>query len=547
MQKSPSICPKAIRAILWIIALSVSFWRVAPAPEVAIPVTLEPIPLAGFKSWSLFLVCNPEWARPQREADVRALYERFQRFGEDIGANHVAVWLASQRRVPTRIDSARSARFCENLKLPQNDGPYVVLTGRYPGAALTDRPDTFSQNLGNHLVLSLNNLSAADTTQLLNGIATQLVSSELANQDTQSEQYWRSLQTAFQTSNDPLLKKVSVTFETAFFSTAIAHPGPALMAERSGQEPVATGATWSGTLPDNSAARLTAFVADRTSLQFDSTRRAYAGSFVVALQNLDRADDRSELRQPITIAVRAPGATAFTPAPVRITRLSEWMDVEVLVPDPRGARYPVSVSAGPNDRGNAIELDVNRPRVTLGAASTNILGWGLGTTHITVSSRQAGVQVPLTSDAGSLDAGSIRLDENGNGQLTLRSDASPQATVKVASSEWDAEPLTVAFRAPYLFLIAAIAGGLLGAFLRGKGRKKWPRALAIGVATAILLTVGQAVGFTAWITAALGPNTIATSGEAVVFFLGAIAALLGVTFLIPEAARPRRSEPAPAS
>ena len=42
---------------------------------------------------------------------------------------------------------------------------------------------------------------------------------------------------------------------------------------------------------------------------------------------------------------------------------------------------------------------------------------------------------------------------------------------------------------------------------------------------------------------ALGATSIAATGEAVVFFLGAIAALIGVTFLVPAAARkPSRSE-----
>jgi len=84
----------------------------------------------------------------------------------------------------------------------------------------------------------------------------------------------------------------------------------------------------------------------------------------------------------------------------------------------------------------------------------------------------------------------LKLDATGSGVATLRSDASLGTSVRVDPSQWEAEPLTVTFRPPYWFICAAILGGLLGAFLRGKGRRKWSMALAIGVASAILMVIG---------------------------------------------------------
>lgn len=509
--------------------------RIALAAQLHVAVTQKPIPLGGYKSWSLFLVCNKDWAKPQEMPKLIELYRQFLTFGHAIGEHHLAVWLVAGRTVPTQIDSARSVRFCENLNLPLSKGPYLVLTGRYPGAAITARPETFNADLGNHLVVSLNGINAADTTHLLKALAEQLARNDLESRDIQSEQFWRSLRDAFQGTDDPVLNRVSATFKTAHFSTAIAQPSDTLMTSLNATGPaIPSGSTWTTTKSDRTPVRLTAFAVGRTGLNFDVAQNTYRGTFAVALQNLDDRLDRGVLQDSVIVAVNAPGATGFKPTPIKLARLSEWNDVEVLVTDPREKKYLVSVSAGPDDPGRSLELDVSRPRAALRAASTNILGWGLGTTRLTVASRAyAGGLVHLSADGGSLDPGSIQLDSTGNGATVLRSDASPGANVAVDPLQWEAEPLVITFRAPYFFLAAAVLGGLLGAFLRGKGRQNWAKALAIGVATAILMTVGQAVGFISWIGTALGSNTLATSGEAVVFFLGAIAALLGVSALIP--------------
>ncbi|WP_116811342.1 hypothetical protein [Steroidobacter cummioxidans] len=513
--------------------------RAALGQEISVAVTWQPIPLNGYKSWSLFLVCNPQWAKPQEAPKLRELYRQFLEFGQAIGDTHLAVWLVASRSAPARIDTARSVRFCENLNLPLADGPYVVVTGRYPGAALTEQPDTFVSDLGNHLVVSLNGLDAEQTTHLLETLAKQLEANDLQQRTVDSEAFWQALRSPFESTSDPVLRGVSATFKTSYFSTAIAQPSAALVtAAIPGAAAIGSGSTWTSMRADRTPVRLTAFVVGRTGLTFDAAKSSYKGTFAVALQNLDDSLDRGVLHDAVTIAVIAAGASAFNPSPVKVARLSEWSDVEVWVADPPPRKYRVSVSAGPNDPGNSLELDVSRPRAALRAASTSILGWGLGTTRLYVASRgNGGAWVQLSTDNGSLDPASIQLDSAGNAVTTLRSDVSGNASIAVDPLLWDAEHVVITFRAPYYFLLAAILGGLLGAFLRGRGRRKWVQALAIGIGTALLMTVGQAVGFNAWIATALGSNTLATSGEAVVFFLGAIAALIGVSVLLRPAAK----------
>lgn len=420
----------------------------------------------------------------------------------------------------------------------------MVLTGTYPGAATM--PDNFAQDLGDRLVLSLNHLGAADTTRLLDTLAKQLVQGDLASRDIHSAEFWSVLRNALE-SGDPLLGRVSATFQTRFFSTAIARPAQALTfpAHASGPDvpsppAVPSGATFTAEKSDGTRARLTAMVRRGTGLLLDPARNSYVGTFSVALQNLDFKEDDSTLKEPTDVAIGSGGAYSYAPRPVRVTRLLAWNQVEIVTPSPSGSKFPVSVSAQLGDPGNSVDLDVIRPQVGLSAVSPSILGWGLGTTKITVTAPvYAGKSLNLTAAGGALDSGTVPIDKNGNGVATLRSDVSPSGTVSLAPMQGEANPVTISFRPPYIFLLAAILGGLLGAFLRGKGRKKWERALAIGVGSAVLMTVGYAVGFTSFMTTALGPSSLATSGEAVVFFLGAIAALIGVTVLIPGLAQRR--------
>jgi len=285
-----------------------------------------------------------------------------------------------------------------------------------------------------------------------------------------------------------------------------------------------------------SPVRLVALIADNTGLVLDAAHSSWRGGFSVALSNLDDPADRRVLNTPITVAVTAAGASEVAPAPLSIADVGSWHAVRVTVPDFPGDRYHVSVSADPQDRGNAIDLPVMKPTIEVIAANPQIAGWGIGQTGITLRARGLvtpdGYPVTLRNEHGSLDPTYVKLDAQGVATARLRSDSASSTTVSVADAGVVSRPATVVFIAPWLFLAAAVAGGLLGAFIRGKGRRRVWYALAIGVASAILMTLAYAVGID-WVSRALPAAHLASSGEAVVFVLGAIAALLGVGVLLP--------------
>lgn len=284
---------------------------------------------------------------------------------------------------------------------------------------------------------------------------------------------------------------------------------------------------------------LVALVAANTGLLFDAAHAAYSGGFSVALSNTDDPSDRRRLETPIAVLVAAQGATQIAPTPLAIERLGRWHPVTITVPNP-GSTFRVAVSADPQDKGDGIDLAVLRPVVQLIPASSRVTGWGIGEVPIAVHVQglvdPRGFALSLQTDHGGLSPSSVVLDEQGKGSAVLRSDHAAGASVRVGNAGMVGDAVTIIFDSPWLFLTAAAAGGLLGAFLRGKGRRRWPYAFAIGIGAAVLMTIGYAVGLD-WISRALGNVRLASSGEAVVFVLGAIAALSGVTLFIPTVKR----------
>jgi hypothetical protein len=175
-----------------------------------------PIP-KGYKSWSLFLICNPEWLLPQNKDRVTDLYYRFRAFGETIGPEHAAVWFWIRKpnwitdTAVDNVDVERSVIYCQRLKLAPSASPYVFLTTKYPESA-SDRADYFT--------LALNGKSPDEIQEILSALTDELVLQGGPVQRPDTEGFWRNLQAGFeavQRSLGTLLVKVTVSFNTQWF------------------------------------------------------------------------------------------------------------------------------------------------------------------------------------------------------------------------------------------------------------------------------------------------------------------------------------------
>ena len=108
--------------------------------DIARPSHKEVIPKASYKTWSLFLICNPRWMADDRAEDLTKLYKAFEAFGQTIGRNHLAVWFWTHpyqggKTTIDDVDLKRSSEFCSAYRLAPSKGPYIVVTSTYPDSS----------------------------------------------------------------------------------------------------------------------------------------------------------------------------------------------------------------------------------------------------------------------------------------------------------------------------------------------------------------------------------------------------------------------------
>jgi hypothetical protein len=133
---------------------------------------MDKIPRDSFKTWSVFLMCNPDWASVERSRDVENLYWRFRAFGDAIGNDNLAVWFWRQKtttkdpRLAENIDVARSVEYCRVLQKKPSEGPYLVVTNSYPDLAAFPRE---------RAIFQLGGGDPAAVAKLLNSLTDQLL------------------------------------------------------------------------------------------------------------------------------------------------------------------------------------------------------------------------------------------------------------------------------------------------------------------------------------------------------------------------------------
>lgn len=131
-----------------------------------------PIPRDHYRTWSLFLVCNPAWLEPEKSSDLLNLYKQFRIFGRSIGDDHLAVWFWKKRtdandpKLAENVDVERSVRFCSALGLTPSAGPHLVVTTEYPDE--TKLP-------ADRATFELAGLAPAEVTKLLQKLTDELV------------------------------------------------------------------------------------------------------------------------------------------------------------------------------------------------------------------------------------------------------------------------------------------------------------------------------------------------------------------------------------
>jgi len=262
------------------------------------------------------------------------------------------------------------------------------------------------------------------------------------------------------------------------------------------------------------------------------TGAAFRGTVSLALVDTlqpDRADslatpiwfhvstDAGEVN-PADVAVRH---TSLPPYPTVITAASPGDSVRVLV-QPALTLSPV-----------ATWLAVRRTLVQIVPATARIMGFGLATTelHVSLPAEVGGNRrdVVLSARHGVPQPSVLQLAGGESGVSVIRSTGVGRDTVIVTSGPLRSEPLELVYAWPVLFLVASLLGGIFGSLMdaaavRRRGTSASRRAYVVsGLAAGMFVAVATVIGLNV-----TGVDLPATSGEAVVFVVAALGAVLGL-------------------
>jgi hypothetical protein len=182
------------------------------------------------------------------------------------------------------------------------------------------------------------------------------------------------------------------------------------------------------------------------------------------------------------------------------------------------------------------------PSLTL-AAPRRIQGWGIQTARVVARVVGTGSVRPttlaLTTSGGELDSTRITIDASGSAETRIRSEGIGTAIVEAGGPGLSAATVAIDFTFPWIFLLAALLGGVFGGLAaaahKRKGRQKtrWAQNAIKGVFAGVIAAL-------AWY--ALGISLLqfdlgmARFNELAVFTLAALAGYFGIPRPKPETA-----------
>jgi hypothetical protein len=259
-------------------------------------------------------------------------------------------------------------------------------------------------------------------------------------------------------------------------------------------------------------------------MSYDPVSRDFVGVMLIGLEDSLRRGQQLTLSTPIAVQVTG-DADGYDPmdlsilhtnvpyARVKIRATSPKDTVRILVQptfDPAGVHTPIPVARPP------MQVRVSQPAIQ---------GFGLQTAKVTISVTGApeGLPVVVWSTRGRLDTDTLSLSAQGVASTNVRSEGLGQATVHAELGQLASGLVPIEYEVPWGFLVAAILGGLLGAFIRRRRdetKDKASRAdLPLGVAFGLLGAVAYALGLNL-----TGAELSVRFGEAATFLIASLSA-----------------------
>lgn len=267
-------------------------------------------------------------------------------------------------------------------------------------------------------------------------------------------------------------------------------------------------------------------------MRWQSDSRRFSGSFFFALQDTVRPAESRPVEPAIPFALL--GDAEVAPREVAIAHTNLPLQRVMVLARDAADSVRVHVVPGSELAGRDLWIPVERS-ITVTVEPRRIQGWGIQTAKVVARIVGTSAVDPVTASVSAmrstLDTTRFEIDESGTGEVRLRSGGIGEDTVEVFVAGIGRVGQTVEVTLPWIFLLAALLGGVFGGLAAAaqgrKGRRKprWGEHALKGVFAGLL-------GALAWY--ALGINLLQIDigltrfNELAVFTLAALAAYFGI-------------------
>jgi hypothetical protein len=262
------------------------------------------------------------------------------------------------------------------------------------------------------------------------------------------------------------------------------------------------------------------------------TGAAFRGSVALGLLDTLQPDRTVTLPVPIWFHLSAE-AGEVSPADVPIRHTSLPPSAAVVTAAAPGDSLRILVQPALTLRPITTWLAVHRTLLAVEPATARIAGFGLGRTelHVTLPATAGAARrdVVLSARRGTPEPSVVPLAGGETGRSAIRSSGVGHDTITATSGPLRSVPLELVYGWPFLFLAAALLGGIVGSIMdceaiRRRGTPASRRAFVVsGVAAGFFAAVAIVIGLNV-----TGVNLPETSGEAVVFVVAALGTVLGL-------------------
>ncbi len=267
-------------------------------------------------------------------------------------------------------------------------------------------------------------------------------------------------------------------------------------------------------------------------LQYNDTLKKFNGRLGFLLVSESGSNDPPA--QPVSIEVLSNVVSSIKPESFKIDHVSipsAWVDLATERVNDSAA---VKVITASNPNGYITYLKVT-PSLVISTNQTKLQGLGIEQIPVNVmfvgSSSADSVKVNFSTQKGTVTPNSVYVKYNSPSTVYLRSDGIGSSKLSATSTIANSNELQFTYAFPWLFLLAAIAGGLAGSLAKyffGAGEKQsWVKPVIGG----ILIGIIGATAYYGLGVNLLGINLSAGLNALAVFALSALCAYFGISMI----------------